>query len=348
MKNGGMMVDTNGNVTNNFVSYDDSAKQKITLGGAGASNAVSITNLKAGDLSATSTDAVNGSQLYATNQTVAGLSGFVNNVNNGGGIKYFHTNSTLADSTATGKNAVAIGGAAKASADNAVALGSNSVADRANTVSVGAAGSERQIANVAAGTSATDAVNVAQLKSVASSVNALDSSAVKYDTNADGSSNYASVTLGGGKAANGTTLHNVAAGASNTDAVNVAQLNDAVGRVTNIANNAYNPLFSADGSRDMMRQRRAARAATAAGAKAVCLGRERGGDGRGFGGERQGLGRGGSSARPRPTTPSHSARIRSRIARIRFRSARRRRTASARSSTWQRARAVPTRSISTR
>ena len=272
LKNGGMMVDTNGNVTNNFVSYDDSAKQKITLGGAGASSAVSITNLKAGDLSATSTDAVNGSQLYATNQTVAGLSGFVNNVNNGGGIKYFHTNSTLADSTATGKNAVAIGGAAKASADNAIALGSNSIADRANTVSVGAAGSERQIANVAAGTSATDAVNVAQLKSVASSVNALDSSAVKYDTNADGSSNYASVTLGGGKAANGTTLHNVAAGASNTDAVNVAQLNDAVGRVTNIANNAYNPLFSADGSRDTDAATSSGTRSTAAGAKAVASG----------------------------------------------------------------------------
>jgi autotransporter adhesin len=37
------------------------------------------------------------------------------------------------------------------------------VADRANTVSVGAAGSERQITNVAAGVQGTDAVNVNQL-----------------------------------------------------------------------------------------------------------------------------------------------------------------------------------------
>jgi autotransporter adhesin len=58
----------------------------------------------------------------------------------------------------TGKDSVAIGGAANASADNAVALGSNSVADRANTVSVGAAGKERQITNVAAGKGYTDAL----------------------------------------------------------------------------------------------------------------------------------------------------------------------------------------------
>jgi autotransporter adhesin len=45
-----------------------------------------------------------------------------------------------------------------------VALGAGSVADRANTVSVGASGSERQIANVAAGTQATDAANTGQVQ----------------------------------------------------------------------------------------------------------------------------------------------------------------------------------------
>lgn len=45
-----------------------------------------------------------------------------------------------------------------------MALGQGSVADRVNTVSMGSAGSERQIANVAGGTQATDAVNLGQVQ----------------------------------------------------------------------------------------------------------------------------------------------------------------------------------------
>jgi autotransporter adhesin len=59
---------------------------------------------------------------------------------------------------------MALGNNAKATHANSVALGTNSVTDRDNTISVGYAGGERQIANVAAGTAATDAVNVSQLK----------------------------------------------------------------------------------------------------------------------------------------------------------------------------------------
>src|SRR5690606_3099813 len=50
-----------------------------------------------------------------------------------------------------------------ASAANSVALGANSVADQENTVSVGAAGAERRVVNVAAGTADTDAANVGQM-----------------------------------------------------------------------------------------------------------------------------------------------------------------------------------------
>jgi len=160
--------------------------EQITLGGAAATKPTLLTNLASGKLTADSTDAVNGSQLYATNQNVAALQDFTNNVNNGGGIKYFHSNSTLADSSATGADSVAIGGAALSSGKNSVALGSNSVADRDNSVSVGAAGSERQVTNVAAGTASTDAVNVGQLNAVSSNVTSLSASAIKYDTNADG------------------------------------------------------------------------------------------------------------------------------------------------------------------
>ncbi|UOB53954.1 ESPR-type extended signal peptide-containing protein [Acinetobacter junii] len=53
---------------NAAVKYDDAAvKDKVTLAGA---TGTTLTNVKAGDVSATSTDAVNGSQLFTTNQKV--------------------------------------------------------------------------------------------------------------------------------------------------------------------------------------------------------------------------------------------------------------------------------------
>uniref|UniRef100_UPI003F572A5C YadA-like family protein n=3 Tax=Acinetobacter haemolyticus TaxID=29430 RepID=UPI003F572A5C len=53
---------------NAAVKYDDAAvKDKVTLAGAGGTT---LTNVKAGDVSASSTDAVNGSQLFTTNQKV--------------------------------------------------------------------------------------------------------------------------------------------------------------------------------------------------------------------------------------------------------------------------------------
>ncbi|MEX3977319.1 hypothetical protein AB4Y37_42215, partial [Paraburkholderia caribensis] len=75
---------------------------------------------------------------------VANIAGNVNSINNqvtnivnGGGIKYFHANSTLADSVASGTESVAIGGNASATTANSVALGSNSVA---NSTTLGTAG----------------------------------------------------------------------------------------------------------------------------------------------------------------------------------------------------------------
>ncbi|WP_301784450.1 YadA family autotransporter adhesin [Caballeronia sp. SEWSISQ10-4 2] len=95
-------------------------------------------------------------------------------------------------------------------------------------------------------------MNLAQLTAVskdATNVTLLGASAIKYDANADGTPDYANATLGNGNAA-GTALHNAAAGTSGMDAVNLSQVNDMIGQVTNIANGAYNPLFNADGNRD--------------------------------------------------------------------------------------------------
>ncbi|MDY1462781.1 hypothetical protein SOK05_30020, partial [Pseudomonas aeruginosa] len=116
-------------------------------------NATTLTNVAAGTLSATSTDAVNGSQLNATNTSVTDLGNSLNTsitnlgnsfntqlgniVNNGAGIKYFHSNSTLGDSTATGTDSVAVGPLANASATNAIALGNGANASIANSLALG-------------------------------------------------------------------------------------------------------------------------------------------------------------------------------------------------------------------
>jgi autotransporter adhesin len=112
-------------------------------------------------------------------------------------------------------------------------------------VSVGSAGNERQITNVAAGTADTDAVNVSQLKAAGIiDGNGNTNSAVTYDHNGDGSTNYNSITLGGGDA--GTVIHNIADGSSATDAVNKGQMDAAINQ---IAANAQDPMFAANGDR---------------------------------------------------------------------------------------------------
>ena len=57
------------------VKYDSTTKDKVTLGGAGSTTPVQVSNVKAGDLSATSTDAVNGSQLYALGDNITNIFG---------------------------------------------------------------------------------------------------------------------------------------------------------------------------------------------------------------------------------------------------------------------------------
>ena len=159
-----------------------------------------LKNVAPGEVSATSTDAINGSQLAAIADQIAHkyvsiTSDVVPNKDN--------TGAKADESIAIGPNAstdkaatssVAIGDGASATVTNGVAIGSKSVASTAagvagynvNTdrtdkyaglsgatltstlggVAVGTTGQTRQINYVAAGTADTDAVNVAQLKSV--------------------------------------------------------------------------------------------------------------------------------------------------------------------------------------
>ncbi|KQR74575.1 hypothetical protein ASG35_17630 [Burkholderia sp. Leaf177] len=242
LKNAGL-VDSAGNATA-ALTYDmrpDGTvnRTSITLGGADATAPVALRNVAAGTVKAGSTDAVNGDQLFQTAQ-------LVDSIQNGGALKYFVSNTTLGAATATGADATAIGGNARASVDNSVALGANSVADRENSVSVGAAGNERQITNVKAGTSDTDAVNVAQLKTAGLvDENGKAATALTYDKDATGATDLGNATLGQG-IAGGTVLHNVASGAVATDGVNLGQLNDAVSRVNNFTASST-ALYAASG-----------------------------------------------------------------------------------------------------
>jgi autotransporter adhesin len=149
----------------NAVSYDTAAHNQVTLGGSDAASKVRLTNLQDGELSATSSDAVTGAQLWNTNQQLSDLSQSMQNQQQTGSQALSIGTGSGPAAAATGSNAMAIGGGSQASGDNSVAIGSGSVADEANTVSVGSQGNERRVTNVANGQAGTDAVNMRQFQS---------------------------------------------------------------------------------------------------------------------------------------------------------------------------------------
>jgi autotransporter adhesin len=213
------------------VQYDDSSKSTITLGGAGGTR---ITNVQAGTLSATSTDAVNGSQLYATNQQVSknttdisNLQSNVTNIANGkaGLVQQQDPNGAITVGQGTGGTSVNFSGTA----------------------------GDRVLTGVAAGVNANDAVNMGQFNTAlqnaaandkirAAATDANTSWIARADAGSIGSTATATgknaVAVGQGSVADRDNsfsvgakgserqVTNVAAGTAPTDAVNVQQLND--------------------------------------------------------------------------------------------------------------------------
>ncbi|MDR5877124.1 YadA-like family protein [Caballeronia sp. LZ032] len=137
----------------------------------GSEGTRTVTGVSAGTLSADSTEAVNGSQLWTTNQQIADITSRVQNFAGGGSGTVIAAQTNDTPAVASGTDSTAIGNGANASGNNAVALGSGSVADQDNTVSIGAQGKERRVTNVAPGVNGTDAVNMNQLGAVQNSVN---------------------------------------------------------------------------------------------------------------------------------------------------------------------------------
>ena len=163
----------------NAVIYDNEGKTSVTLAG---SSGTTITNLKAGQISETSTDAVNGSQLYATNQNVTNVEGKVDAgwslYSNGKEVKNVKPGNNWisidsGDNVSITKNED--GNGIKISADlkdldvedtNAVLYDD----EGKTTVTLGGEGHEAvKLTNVAAGTvnaTSTDAINGSQLYEV--------------------------------------------------------------------------------------------------------------------------------------------------------------------------------------
>ena len=113
-------------ITYNFAGATSDTGMQVSVGAPGKER--QIKNVAAGEVSATSTDAINGSQLFAVASQIKPInyvsvkSSAVGNKNNDG---------------ATGTDAVAIGPGAQSSGDNGVSLGNGSQANAESVVSVG-------------------------------------------------------------------------------------------------------------------------------------------------------------------------------------------------------------------
>ena len=117
------------NATINGITYGNFAAANVnaTVSVGSAGNERAITNVGAGRINATSTDAINGSQLYAiTNQLQAGQTHYYS-VNDGG-----TRGSNYNNDGARGKNSLAAGANARAGSSNSVAMGDG--ADTGNGV----------------------------------------------------------------------------------------------------------------------------------------------------------------------------------------------------------------------
>ncbi|PSM51742.1 LbR_YadA-like and YadA_anchor domain-containing protein [Campylobacter blaseri] len=184
----------------NFAGKGSMDNGVVSVGAAG--NERQVINVAAGKISKDSTDAINGSQLFATNQVIGNVAGSIKNILGGdanvtsdgditmndiggtgattidGAIRSIKSGGTnlidgkpasskpkdKASAVANGKGSTAVGYGSVADGKNSVALGAGSNdGGRENTVSVGSKGNERTISNVAPGKLGTDAVNLNQL-----------------------------------------------------------------------------------------------------------------------------------------------------------------------------------------
>ncbi|WP_081082342.1 YadA-like family protein [Burkholderia diffusa] len=204
------LVDPEGRMVG-ALTYDDIELKRATLGGTSGTVLANVAN---GSISAGSMDAVNGSQLYAMQQEFENRhNGLINRidvveqaVSNGNGSGNIGGDG----SQATGSNSTGLGQNANASGSGSAAIGQDSNASGSNSTAVG------QGSNA----SGENAIALGQ----GSTASGKDTVALGQNSVAD-RENSVSV----GSVGNERQITNVADGTAPTDAVNVRQMNSALG-----------------------------------------------------------------------------------------------------------------------
>ncbi|MEN3931731.1 YadA-like family protein [Microvirga sp. W0021] len=224
-----------------------------------------LTNVAAGSISAGSTDAINGGQVFNISQSVASaIGGGATVMSNGqlsapsfnivnvdaSGSSSFGFYTSVGDALITLSSSVSNINTRVTTLASSIPTGGGGTGDTivqriggTNEVKVVAPGgtssnpgSAQVVSNVASGevsATSTDVVNGSQLYQTNQKVAEVDSSAVKYGKTSDGSKANA-VVLEGGDPNAPVLVSNVATGVADTDAVNVAQL-----RSTTVSNTLY-------------------------------------------------------------------------------------------------------------
>ncbi|WP_105285042.1 YadA-like family protein [Escherichia sp. MOD1-EC5495] len=219
-------------------TLDDALLWDATAGEDGAFSASRdgkasvITNVANGDISETSTDAINGSQLFATNTLINQQNEIINQIagntsidyieENGAGLNYARTNDaglTFIDASASGTGATAVGYNAVASGESSVAIGQNSSSSVDTGIALGSESvSSRVIVKGSRNTSVTE-----------------EGVVIGYDTT-DGELLGALSIGDDGKY---RQIINVADGTESHDAVTVRQLQNAIGAVATTPTKYY-------------------------------------------------------------------------------------------------------------
>ncbi|HEB1787192.1 TPA: YadA-like family protein [Escherichia albertii] len=219
-------------------SLDDSLLWDASAGAFSAAHgtdtASKITNVANGLVDANSTDAVNGSQLFTTNQMITQIAGDTSNTyveEHGAGVNYIRTNDTglvFEDAMASGTGATAVGYNSVASATGSVAIGQDSSSNVESGVALGSGSvSDRVIVKGSRNTSVTG-----------------NGVVIGYDTT-DGELLGALSIGDDGKY---RQIINVADGSEAHDAVTVRQLQNAIGSVATTPTKYYHANSTAEDS----------------------------------------------------------------------------------------------------